>query len=471
MKRTIRTLPVLLVPVLACADEEPSQATSTGTTGGSTSDSSGATTTTAAETGSESSTTAVGTGTTGAPAVCGNGVLEGDEQCDDGNEEPGDDCEPGCVLPPGETVWTLEHDGASEGDDWANDVVVAPDGTILVGGYETTEGERRNTWLWALDAAGNELWTVVHDHGEGLHDEIAGLVTDDDGNIYVAGYIERNIDPADDDIFYAKLDSSGREIWMKTFAGADGRIDQAGRPALDANGDLVVPGFVDTEAQDNEAWIRKVDPDGNEIWTAGYEGTDMGDDAAGTVTADASGDLVVVGMATPASDTDMWISKLDANGASLWSQTVDGDFGDDWATDVAIDARGRIYVTGYLNNAQTNSMELWLARLSAAGDEDWTTTWNSTGFDLDGGNGLALDPSGDVFVAGVRTEDNVLDNILVGRWSTDGAEVWLANRDGGDQLQDTASAVTRLSDGSIIVVGGVTLIGHGSNAWVARYSG
>jgi hypothetical protein len=74
-------------------------------------------------------------------------------------------------------------------------------------------------------------------------------------------------------------------------------------------------------------------------------------------------------------------------------------------------------------------------------------------------------------VAGTRTEDNVIGNVLVGRWDDAGTEVWLANRDGGDGLTDEAHAVAVLPDGSIVTVGGVTVIGQGTNAWIARYAG
>ncbi len=100
-----------------------------------------------------------------------------------------------------------------------------------------------------------------------------------------------------------------------------------------------------------------------------------------------------------------------ANGceAAFGAGVGEGTAADDEALDVAVDASGNVYVTGYeggltgVTNVQpTGDARAFVAKYSASGELQWRTELDTPGTDT--GEGIAIDPmSGDVYVAGRTT--------------------------------------------------------------------
>jgi Beta-propeller repeat len=92
--------------------------------------------------------------------------------------------------------------------------------------------------------------------------------------------------------------------------------------------------------------------------------TGSGQDIALTVTSDAQGNVYVAGLtyspdfpvtagafqATFGGTCDAFVAKLGPNGQVIWS-TLLGGILDDWATGVAVDGAGNVWVTGYTRSA------------------------------------------------------------------------------------------------------------------------
>ncbi|HWB81401.1 MAG TPA: hypothetical protein VG755_40845, partial [Nannocystaceae bacterium] len=150
----MRRLSAIAALVVACGGDDAvmSDETSGADTSTAGSSSTSPTTTIAPDTsvGSESSVGSSEESTTGTPSDCGDGERTGLEQCDDGNDTPGDGCEPGCLLPSGESVWTVAVDGGD--DDVASDVAVRADGSIVVVGQRGDD-----SWIGVYGPDGTEL--------------------------------------------------------------------------------------------------------------------------------------------------------------------------------------------------------------------------------------------------------------------------------------------------------------------------
>ena len=144
------------------------------------------------------------------------------------------------------------------------------------------------------DSSGRLLWKRTYDSGS--DDEAGGLAIDRDGNVYVAG---GNRDPCYGydcgDFITIKYDSSGNEVWKRTYD--SGVSETATAVAIDAFGNVYVTGYT-----------QKVAVDGNTYRSAE------------TVKYNTGGDL-------------------------LWARTFNVD-GDGRGFDVAVDIEGNIVVTG-----------------------------------------------------------------------------------------------------------------------------
>jgi len=153
----------------------------------------------------------------------------------------------------------------------------------------------------------------------------------------------------------------------------------------------------------------------------GGSGVDQGK----SVAVDASGNIYVAG-ATTSSDfpttvgvvqsslnggNDVFVTKLDPNGGALVYSTYLGGSGDEQATHIAIDSAGNSYVTGVtgstnfpttlgaLQTSLLGSNDAFVVKLDSTGTALVYSTYLG-GSDVDLGNSIAVDSSGNVYLVG-----------------------------------------------------------------------
>lgn len=160
------------------------------------------------------------------------------------------------------------------------------------------------------------------------------------GEIAVAGVFSGTVDfgggpltSNDDDIFIAKLSSSGQYLWAKRFG--DAALQGVSGIAFDASSNLVVTGsFVGNldfgggvldaaGSQFSDVYVAKLDASGNEIWARRYG--DINVQEAGGLSIGASGAIYVVGTfqntidfgggpLSTGGDRDAFLLELDGGG-------------------------------------------------------------------------------------------------------------------------------------------------------------
>ena len=456
----MRRLSAIAMLVVACGGDDAvkSDETSGADTSTAGSSSTSPTTTIAPDTsvGSESSS-AGSESTTGTPSDCGDGERTGLEQCDDANDTPGDGCEPGCLLPSGESVWTVGVDGGD--DDVAADVAVRPDGSIVVVGQRGDD-----SWIGVYGPDGTELSSDAIDLGD--RDRLSAVALHDGGMIVGGSATVGTGDTANSDALVVALDDALATVWQDRF---DGGLDDSVEDVALSGEDLVAVGSSETTATRADAWMRRYDGAGTEVWTDTEDGPASFADNAFGVAWTPGGGMIVVGMLASNVDDDLWISARDGDGVEQWNELLDFDFGDDFAGGVVVSG-DEIWVTGSISSALTNSEEVWIASYAADGTQSWSTSWNSTGFVFDGGEDLVVDGT-DVWIAGVTAAADEQRNALAGRWQQNTTDaLWAHGTDGGPGLGDAAHGIARLEDGSVVVVGELTVLGQGTDAWIRRYA-
>jgi len=159
-------------------------------------------------------------------------------------------------------------------------------------------------------------------------------------------------------------------LWAKRAGGTSD--ESATSIAVDVSGNTYVTGgfksssvifgsdtLTNTNVSLNDIFLAKFDTHGNVIWAKNPAG--IGNDYATSIAVDASGNIYVAGYyESPAItfDTttlsnagfcDIFLAKYDANGNVLWAKGAEGTFLD-YATSVAVDASGNPYITGYFES-------------------------------------------------------------------------------------------------------------------------
>ncbi len=259
--------------------------------------------------------------------------------------------------------------------------------------------------------------------GSTASDEGYRIVLDSNGNIYVTGRSYATwgtpVSPhsGGQDAFIVKLNASGILQWNTFLGGAN--TDIGYDIAVDTTGYIYVAGRsyatwgspVNPHAGSSDAFVAKLDGSGALQWHTflGQSGYDWG----GWIALDKSGGLYVGG----ASDAtwgspivaftggrDGFVAKLNASGALQWNTFI-GSSANDYATDVASDANGDAYVTGYSYGTWGTPVrpydlgaDNFVAKLNGNGVLQWNTFLG--GSDLDAQGSLAVDLNGNIYVTG-----------------------------------------------------------------------
>lgn len=174
--------------------------------------------------------------------------------------------------------------------------------------------------------------------------------------------------------------------WAKNFGCNDPNIsDQARTIASDASGNVYHAGVFNyttyfgtyslTASGYDNMYIAKYDGSGNRLWVARSAKSayvlDMAVDATGNVYATGYFSATqAFGSYTVNSQAyeDGFITKLDANGNFLWAKTFGGS-NDDGGNAIALDASGNAYLTGYFKNILTIGTQT-LSSATGWGDQD-----------------------------------------------------------------------------------------------------
>ena len=299
--------------------------------------------------------------------------------------------------------------------------------------------------------------------GGSLGDRVTAVVAGpgNSGVAYLAGFTASTNFPTtpgaeqaelagESDAFVAKLDlTNGALLWSTYLGGSDAGFlvgESATGLALAGDGRVYVTGWANsddfpttpgayerTRAGGVEAFVCRLGTGGLLEWGSYLGGT--GEERATAIGLAADG-VVVTGRtfssdfptSPGAYDTsfnsiffsdDVFVSKLSLDGSALsWSTFVGGLLRDE-STGLAVDAGGAVHVTGLTgsasfpstagsfdpsyNGASPNDLDVFVCRLSAAGD---ALLWSGFlgGAGMEEGAAIAMGPSGAVVVAGVARD-------------------------------------------------------------------
>ena len=277
-----------------------------------------------------------------------------------------------------------------------------------------------NTALGGFDAYllknasnGTRLWS--RQFGTPVFDTAQGVAVDPSGHVYIAGSTQ--YDPNSPTLMgggalLAKYDDQGNPLWLLRAGAADGQTDATG-VATDAGGNAYVAGYTwgrldgYSNAGRTDAFVGKLDADGNDLWAAQL-GTAEHDSAAG-VAVDALGNVYVTGSTgagldgnASAGGVDAFIVKFDGNGNKLWSRQF-GTGSDDRAYGLSVDGAGDLIVAGYTDGdlggaGNAGSTDLFVAKYDGDGNRLWIHQMGTQAWD--GARGVAVDADGNIYVTG-----------------------------------------------------------------------
>jgi len=289
-----------------------------------------------------------------------------------------------------------------------------------------------------------------------------------DGDVIVAGHVQTAIDRH---IVVARYAPSGKRRWVRVVAAASTVRDSPSALAVDGSGNALVSGYREVGAGDFDAVVVKVGRTGVVAWLRQIDGGMTLADIAMDVAVDADGHAYVPCMTNTAAGQTATIFKLRAgSGATAWRRELAGEHTLIVPAAIAIDARRNTYVTG-VGSAGAND-EMVTVKLSSAGRVSWTVEAPGTGADQTGGELIALDPTGAVYVAGEIGAEAYVTDVLIVRYTKGGALSWRDEWDpsGTDTGRDQPKGLVVDRFGNAFVAGYFNEAGpNPANGFVARW--
>lgn len=244
---------------------------------------------------------------------------------------------------------------------WAGSVQQTSDkGYALAGATSLPSGAPLAFWLIKIDTNGNEQWSRTFGGGRG--DWANAVRQTSDGGYIIAG---RRYIPGGAHAWLIETDSNGKERWSKTFGG-DGYDEALSiQQTLDAG--YIVAGKKEYPRGNTNAWLIKIDSNGNEQWNRTFGGEY--NDEASSVLQTLDGGYIIAGKKERSyGDADAWLIKTDANGNEQWNETLEGREANSvqQTSDRGIRIAGDYIIVGDAFSDKTKSLDAWLIKVSEA---------------------------------------------------------------------------------------------------------
>ncbi len=261
-----------------------------------------------------------------------------------------------------------------------------------------------------------------------------------------------------DDAYVIRLDPDGDTVWTRAYGG-DGR-EQAYSLVQVADG-YVFSGYTSTNAQGiADMYLVKFNEDGDTIWTKQYDAHGSTDQGY-CISQSSDEGFIIAGFATEYGYGDqVYLVKTDANGDLMWDTTYGGTH-QDYARAVQQTPDGGYIIAGYSYSFGGGDADIWLLRTDSSGDTLWTRTYGSPNGDEHAFDILLAPDSGYIIVGTTESFGSGPYDVYVLRTEADGDTLWA--RWFGGTSADNGQAAYQTNDGNIVIVGSTYSYGFGES--------
>lgn len=251
----------------------------------------------------------------------------------------------------GKILWTKQYGGTDRA--MSNAIAIDSKGNLFIGGSMNGQMGKKafggsDAFISKMDKDGRVIWTSQW--GADSSEEVTGLDFDPEGNIYVIGQTDGKLGEeqiGQMDIFLSKLSPDGKVLYSQQYGSTV--ADRATKILVDGDRNVYLTGwtngdFVGTQVGNGDSIFLKVSNDGKILWKKQF-GTDLWDGIHSIVQSKNDPDSVIVGGCQNYSDCQAFLRKYDTNGNEIWIQDLIPEFST-CGREIGIDDKGFIYQTG-----------------------------------------------------------------------------------------------------------------------------
>ena len=350
-----------------------------------------------------------------------------------------------------------------------------PSGGVLVYGSSIGIGTLTDFALIRYSSGGNELWRTVYNGEANQSDQINSAALSEGGEIYVTGFITLNDNNSGFAVAKFLLDGSLSWVRISEETGyvsgmgeaitvcSTGRIVTAGQMrnssdeykvilnSYSSSGTLISKHIINSpgnsftssilpgeegslylayeksrENSGSDIVVAKFDSSLNLQWERSFTGNAIPSyDRPSEMKSDLNGSIYICGsIINNLSSADYLAAKISPSGNVNWEYQYNGLF-TDISSSIDVDNSGNSYITGFSRNgANLGTEDILTIKINDAGNLEWNSRYNGATNGIDGGNSVAVDTSGNVFVGGYSDKGDVKVTYLTLKIDRTGVITW-----------------------------------------------
>lgn len=273
----------------------------------------------------------------------------------------------------GDIISTKNYGGA--GVDFPNGILRTNDGNFFVIGYTRSDGPGdQDIYLLKLDQNGDLLYTKVY--GGSANEDGKEIIATDDGNYLIVGASNSTTFC---DMMLVKIQPDGTELWTKYYGGPN--YQSARSVKLCNDGGFIFAGKTALNPTSMASiFLVRTNSNGDTIWTKTYSDPVSSFEAKYLIINNDGTYTLAADDSSGTHDSDVKIMKLTSSGGIIWNKTYGGTDKDITKTVHSTSDGG--YVVGAISRSfGWNNPEMWILKLDANGDSQWTRNYGGSGHD------------------------------------------------------------------------------------------
>jgi len=362
----------------------------------------------------------------------------------------------------------FENTIEGEFDDFARSVDIVSGGGYIVAGYTESFGSGgSDAYLVQTDNNGNYNWSKSYG-GDG-DDAANSVVHTSDGGYILAGY-SSSFGSGGNDMFYTKTDANGNIVWSETHGGS-GEEKAYSVVELSTGGYIIAGGTNSFGAGNTDMYLIRLDANGALLWTKTYGGA--GFDYAYDAKETNDGGYILAGYTYSygAGSADFYLVKTDGSGTIQWTKAI-GGLADDFAWSVVEISSGGYAIAGNSKSFGGGEEDIYFIITDANGTPVVSKTFGGTSEDF--GTDLTETTDGGFAITGYsKSFTNNAEDIYLIKTDANGAEIWTNLFSGS--FNDRAWAVKQSADNGYVIAGnsqsfGLTVVPESWEQYIIKTS-
>jgi len=282
--------------------------------------------------------------------------------------------------------------------------------------------------LAGLNKEGDTLWTKHYFTDSTVVNFTSPFIEkSEDGFLVLAGTIENpQLESDNKNAYMMKVDVNGNLIWQKTYGGPKVNGIRSFKKTPD-NG-FILGGYSRNEDDSGDFYLIKTDPDGEMEWEAHLGGT--GYQSGYSVDFTPDGGYVISGRAGDPHfpfAIDIAVAKCDSLGNQLWYKVYGGEYNNDAPHSILSLTDGNMVIAGAMGNenfSYSKNRDAYLIKIDQEGEVIWENVYDEEYTTVHASN-IVEAPDGNIVVAGIRyPNSDDAHNSTLSKFNENGELIW-----------------------------------------------